>query len=182
MSTQGITLVCLLSLLCTYVRAEDYQSITEAQIKTITFDDCNDDTGRISPVAPDITHLKNEELKRFEKLVTKLNASKLNTEKDVGQRVRNLIGISAFVDVSRSEFEGELACHVFETLKKEVPKDTLIKVCAWIAIKPGAGTAVKTAPDLGYDFEMDEQALRDRSALYARKLLGRLLNKLPAKP
>jgi hypothetical protein len=175
-------LICLLLLTsCAMRGAEEYESVTEAQIKTITFEDCEIDNDRVGPVSADVTHLKNEQLQRFEKLVGKLNVSKLNTEKHVGQRVRNLIGTASFVDASRSEFEGEMAYQVFEMLKRDVPKESLIKACAWIALKPEAGSAIRTLPDLGYDFEMDEQMLRDRSTLYARKLLGRLLGKLTVK-
>ena len=84
--------------------------------------------------------------------------------------------------MTQGEFEGETAYVIFERIKKEIPKDDLIKICAWIVLKPEEGKAVTSAADLGYNGEMEEKELRERATVYAMKLLGRLLGKLPVKP
>ena len=162
---------------------EPYEAITPAQIHSITYDDPDilDDGGRISPVASGLDHLRKEERERFDALIAKIEKWPPSAESNPGQKTRNLLSLATFVDVSRSAFEAELAWWVFTRLQKELPKDTLTKICAWIVLNPEAGTAVKTAPELGYDWELEEKVIRERSTLYARKLLGRLLGKLPVK-
>jgi hypothetical protein len=56
-----------------------------------------------------------------------------------------------------------------------------MKACAWVVLKPKEGDVIKTAPDLDIQAEIDEDEIRGRSVVYAKKMLGRLLDKLPPK-
>jgi hypothetical protein len=158
-----------------------YKKITQKEIDGITFDDIEDDAGFITPLASDLDNLDDDSKKRLDEWVAKLNDWPGSKEEDIGQRVRNLLHIASLADMVHSEFEGETAFVIFDKLKSEIDKDVLIKACAWIILKPNDGKAVTKAPELGWDDDAEEDALRERAQMYAKKLLGRLEGKLPKK-
>lgn len=158
-----------------------YKKITQKEIDSITFDDIEDDAGFVTPLASDLDNLDDDSKKRLDEWVAKLNDWPGSKEEDIGQRVRNLLHIASLADMVHSEFEGETAFVIFDKLKSEIDKDVLIKACAWIILKPNDGKAVTKAPELGWDDDAEEDALRERAQMYAKKLLGRLEGKLPKK-
>jgi len=160
---------------------EAYLAITDAQVKSITFDDAEMDNGFVGPLAKDLSRLDGDDRKKFDEWVNKLDDWKDGRDPAVGQRVRNLVAVAAMGDMGRSAWEGETAYAVVEKLKRDVPRDQLIKACAWVILKPDEGTVPAAIPELGFDDEIEAQALRTRSILYAKKVLGRVLGKLPVK-
>jgi ABC-2 type transport system permease protein len=50
---------------------------------------------------------------------------------------------------------------------------------AWIILNPDDGQAVTKAPELGLFRHPPERLVRQRSVIYAKKYLGRLLGKIP---
>jgi hypothetical protein len=162
-------------------KENSYKKITQKDIDGITFDDIEDDSGFITPLAADLDNLDNDSKKRLDEWVAKLNDWAGSKEENIPQRVRNLMFICSLADMVHSEFEGETAFVVFDKLKSEIDKDVLIKACAWIVLKPDEGRAITRAPDLGWDDDAEEDALRERAQMYAKKLLGRLVGKLPKK-
>lgn len=161
--------------------AEPFEAITQKQIDAITYDDAAVDQGFVTPLAKDLSHLDDERKQRLDAFEDKLDQWKPGQEKAVGQRVRNWMAACTYADMGRGEFEAEVPFVIFERLRKEVPKDQLIKALAWVILEPKAGTTVTKAPELGVDEDLDEDQVRARSAIYAKKLLGRLLGKLPPK-
>jgi len=155
--------------------------ITQKDIDGITFDDVEDDAGFITPLAADLDNLDNDSKKRLDDWTAKLDDWAGAKDDNVGQRVRNLMSVASLADMIHSEFEGETAFVVFDKLKAEVDKDQLIKACAWMVLKPEEGKCVTKIPELGWDDEVEEDQIRERSSMYAKKLLGRLLGKLPKK-
>ena len=155
--------------------------ITQKDIDAITYEDAEEDTGFITPLASDLDNMDNDARKRLDDWTAKLNDWTGAKDENLPQRVRNLMSVCSLADMVHSEFEGETAYVVFDTLKSEVDKDELIKACAWITLKPEEGRCVTRIPELGWDDDADEDAIRERSALYAKKLLGRLVGKLPKK-
>lgn len=162
-------------------REDAYKAITQKEIDGITFDDIEDDAGFITPLAADLDNLDDDSKKRLDEWVAKLNDWPGSKVEDIGQRVRNLLHVCSLADMVHSEFEGETAFVVFDKLKSEIDKDVLIKACAWIILKPNDGKAITKVPELGWDDDADEDALRERAQMYAKKLLGRLEGKLPPK-
>jgi hypothetical protein len=158
-----------------------YKKITQKEIDGITFDDIEDDAGFITPLASDLDNLDDDSKKRLDEWVAKLNDWPGSKEEDIGQRVRNLLHVCSLADMVHSEFEGETAFVVFDKLKSEIDKDVLIKACAWVILKPNDGKAITKVPELGWDDDAEEDALRERAQMYAKKLLGRLEGKLPKK-
>jgi hypothetical protein len=156
--------------------------ITQKDIDSITYDDIEDDAGFITPLAADLDNLDDDSRKRLDDWVAKLDDWKGAQDENVGQRVRNLLDVCCLADMIHSEFEGETAYMIFDKLKSETDKDQLIKACAWIILKPDEGKCVTKIPELGWDDEvMGEDEIRARAAMYAKKLLGRLVGKLPKK-
>jgi hypothetical protein len=156
--------------------------ITQKDIDAITYDDIEDDAGFITPLAADLDNLDDDSRKRLNDWVAKLDDWKGAQDENVGQRVRNLLNVCCLADMIHSEFEGETAYMIFDKLKSEVDKDELIKACAWIVLKPDEGKCITKIPELGWDDEVvGEDEIRERAAMYAKKLLGRLEGKLPKK-
>lgn len=100
---------------------------------------------------------------------------------DVVQRSRNALLLLAVPDVLQMDIERDLPHAVFEHLQ-QTPKDTLFKVLYWIATHQSdgdldaldhlAGACLSvTPPD-------DEDQLRERVAIYATKLLGRITGRI----
>ena len=162
-------------------KENSFKKITQKDIEGISYDDVESDSGFITPLAADLDNLDNDSKKRLDEWVAKLNDWAGSKEENVPQRVRNLMHVCSLADMVHSEFEGETAFVVFDKLKSEVDKDILIKACAWIVLKPEEGRAITRAPELGWDDDAEEDALRERAAMYAKKLLGRLEGKLPKK-
>jgi hypothetical protein len=158
-----------------------YNAITQKDIDDIKFDDVEDDAGFITPLAPDLDNLDNDSKKRLDDWTTKLSDWAGAKEENVPQRVRNLLSVACLADMIHSEFEGETAYVIFDKLKSEVDKDELIKACAWMVLKPSEGRCITRIPELGWDEEVEEEGVRERASMYAKKLLGRLVGKLPKK-
>jgi hypothetical protein len=156
-------------------------AITQKDIDAINYDDAQDDSGFITPLAADLDNLDNDSKKRLDDWTAKLNDWAGAKEENVGQRVRNLLSVCSLADMVHSEFEGETAYVVFDKLKSEIDKDQLIKACAWIVLKPEEGRCITRIPELGWDDEIEEDGIRERVSMYAKKLLGRLVGKLPKK-
>jgi hypothetical protein len=163
--------------------SEPFDSITRKDIDAITYEDAAIDNGFVTPLAQDLAHLDGDDDRknRYEDFVDKLSDWEPGREKALGQRVRNWMAVCTFGDLGRSEFEAEVPYAVFEKIKKDIPRDQLIKALAWVILKPNEGKTITKAPDLGVEDELDEEQVRLRSAIYAKKLLGRLLGKLPPK-
>ena len=158
-----------------------YNAITQKDIDAITYDDVEDDAGFITPLAADLDNLDDDSKKRLDDWTSKLNDWAGAKEENVPQRVRNLMSVASLADMIHSEFEGETAYVIFDKLKSEVDKDQLIKACAWMVLKPNEGRCITKIPELGWDEDVEEDGIRERSSMYAKKLLGRLVGKLPKK-
>jgi ABC-2 type transport system permease protein len=160
------------------IAAADYQSITDAQIQSITYDELQDDSGMVTPfihspddVSPDIRQWMAD-------FQTRLSTWPPGNEADPVQRTRNLLSLAAAADLDRFDYEGEVPYVAFQQVKSQIPKDQLEKILTWIILRPGEGKVLTSAPELGITGDATESDVRDRTSQYARKFLGRLLGKL----
>lgn len=101
---------------------------------------------------------------------------------DNTEKVRNLIGACALMDIGQGQFEAELPLFVYQRLRREVPDDKLKSILAIMAFNPNEGSIIGTAPELGLDIGVGDDQIRERLQLFAVKMLGRLLGKLPWEP
>jgi hypothetical protein len=100
------------------------------------------------------------------------------------QRVRNLLYVAAVPDLFQMPMERFVPQIVFDQIEQSVPKADLIKVLYWIALHPyeGADAAIDQMQPLGLrNGPSDVEELRNRTAIYAVKLLGRVTGKRPGK-
>ncbi len=163
---------------------EPYKKVTPQQIAAITYDDCDDDDGVTFPFFANFERVGDSEdrKKSFEEWKDKLEKWDCKNEEKLGQKVRNFISLMALVDILQMEYEGETPKILFDRMKKEIPKAELIKAAAYVALKPDEGTVVDKCKDLDIEDGAAEDRVRERVGVYAKKVLGRLLGKLPPKP
>ena len=98
---------------------------------------------------------------------------------DPAQAARNLLSVASNADVTANYREAEIARVVFDLLRERYKREQLVRMLAWIILNPDEGGVVAQAPELGLQRRPPEPIIRDRNSLYARKLLGRLLGKIP---
>jgi hypothetical protein len=158
-----------------------WDSITDQQINSFTFKGLTSDSDTVAPVAASATGVTDpDEEKRMERIVKMLATWPPGQEGDDGQRVRNLLSAAAVADLSaRDPSEGQIARAVFDRLQADFDKDELIHILAWIITKPDQGSVIADAPEIDIHGPMNEESVRDRDVIYAQKLLGRLLEKIP---
>jgi ABC-2 type transport system permease protein len=97
---------------------------------------------------------------------------------DPGQSIRNFVCVAAIADVIRDPREGKVARAVFDHLQATFPRDQLRRALAWIILSPDDGEVLNNLPELGLRRHPPQVTVRSRSALYARKFLGRVLGKV----
>ncbi|HVW10748.1 MAG TPA: ABC transporter permease [Bryobacteraceae bacterium] len=163
--------------------AKTWKEVTLAEIDaTVHWGDLPADTSFYAPVSlpgmPPPDDLKDQ----IEQLRSNLPDWPLGHVADPVQRVRNFLYIPAVTDVLRTEIlEGYVPLVVFDELKKDIPKDDLIKLLYWVASHPAEGddTAASRLDQLGLEnAPPDMDTVRERVSTYALKLLGRLIGKI----
>lgn len=154
-----------------------YESITDAQIGSITYDDLPGDSEFVTPLAPSFKGPADRA--PVDELVAKLRTWAPGELDDPGQSIRNLVCVAAVADVIRDPREGKVARAVYDHLRANFPQDQLRRALAWIALYPDDGEVLNNLPELGLRRHPPPVTVRSRSALYARKFLGRLLKKIP---
>ena len=161
--------------------AEPWQAITDKEIASITYEDAEVDSGFVTPLAQDLSNLDDDSKKEMEQFGEKLDQWIPGQEKDLVQQLRNWMCLCTFADLGRGLFEAEVPYVIFEKLKREMPREKLTRALACIILKPDEGKLVLQAPDLGFEEDAPEADVRERHVIYAKKLLGRLVGKLPPK-
>lgn len=154
---------------------------TEAEIAAITYEDVMEDNTFVGPFAHDFSRNEDFPERKTDWLayVDKVNAwapGKVENEPD---KVRNLVNACALLDICQGQFEGELALFVYTRLRDTVPKERLARVLARMVLHPDQGEVIRTAPELDADVGVGEDQIRERLYIYAKKMLGRTLGKLP---
>ena len=96
--------------------------------------------------------------------------------------MRNLIGAAALMDIGQGQFESELPLFVYQRLRREVPDEKLKAILALMAFHPNEGSVIGTAPELDLDIGVGEDQIRERLQVFAVKMLGRMIGKLPWEP
>lgn len=162
---------------------EPYTKVTQKEIDAITYEDCDDDEGVTFPFLPNFERAtSNEDRKKdFDEWKEKLESWDCNDEKKIGQRVRNFISLMCLVDILQMPFEGETPLILLNRMKKEIPKNELLKAAAYCALKPDEGTVIEKCAAIGLDDGAAEDRIRERMTIYSKKVVGRLLGKLPPK-
>lgn len=136
-----------------------------------------DDDGTVVPVAPNLDRLDEDGKKRLQAFADALVDWPPAKVEDLPQRVRNLLAACAVADVVQDPLEAEIPFVVFEHMRADFPPETLKKLVTYVVLHPEEGTAIVSIKELGVETESYEQAVRERTTLYGKKLLYRLLGK-----
>jgi ABC-2 type transport system permease protein len=154
----------------------------------VAFDRLPPDTGVIAPVAApggEVDPLLANQLRQIE---TKLLDWPPGRVSDPVQRVRNLLIVAAVPDVLQMDpLERHLPQLVLERLQYDTPPAELRQLLFWVAMHPDEGDhgAIYQLGALGLPADAAPKMVRERTMIYAFKLLGRLTGDIPpegAKP
>jgi ABC-2 type transport system permease protein len=153
------------------------RSFTENEIARISFEVLPEDHGFYAPLAPPLegrrlTH-------RMTELQPRLRAWSPGKMDDPIQATLNLLSVAAIADISQDRSEAIVARMVFDQLKRQFDKPTLIQTLAWVVLNPDQGIVITRAPELGFVHPVNAQIARERCDWYARKFLGRLIGAIP---
>jgi hypothetical protein len=181
-----IRTLCILAALTRLVAADapppkKWEDVTARQIESIDLADAEIDNNFVTPLAQDLSHLDDETRKRLDELGDRLDAWQPGREKDLVQQLRNWMSLCTLIDITHGEFEAEFPYVIFDRLKKDIPKEKLTKGLAVLILNPEEGKVVTKGEDFDLENEANEQDVRERHVIYAKKLLGRLIGKLPVK-
>jgi ABC-2 type transport system permease protein len=157
-------------------RGSAYQDITDPLIDSITYEQLPEDDGLVTRIAP--RYFRNEVPPGPRAFAQKLAAWAPSHVDDKGQAILNLLSAASIADVAQDLQEADIGRLVLMQLKKDYDRETLLKALAWIALYPEAGEVPSVAPELGLTKSVHPTLVRQRNAIYAKKYLGRLLNKI----
>jgi hypothetical protein len=150
--------------------------------RDLRFDRLPPDGGVVAPIAPADELPDTDLANHLEFMRTALVLWPPAQVNDPVQRARNVLFVAAVPDVFQIDpLERFVPLVVFDHLQQNIPKEDLVKILYWIALHPEQGDdsavdqlrALKLGNGPG-----DMQQTRERAALYAVKLLGRLTGKL----
>jgi hypothetical protein len=98
-------------------------------------------------------------------------------EADLVQRLRNLLSAAAVADVMEDPDEGAIGYVVLDAARRQAPDRELEKALTYLIEHPAEGAVLTQVPELGIPGQITEQASRERTGMYAAKLLKRVLGK-----
>jgi len=160
-----------------------WQAVTLADIdRDLVFDRLPSDGGIVTPIAPEDEDPDPDTGDHLQYIREMLPSWQPGKVADPVQRVRNILYVAAVPDVLQMPIERFAPHAVFDRLQEDIPKDQLIKILYWIALHPtdGDDKAVDQLWALKFSNDpVDLEQTRERAAIYAVKLLGRLLGRLP---
>ena len=164
--------------------AESLKPPTEEQIAQIRWEEFSADNTWVCPFAADFS--RNDEFPErktdWENFLAKFAVWAPGHVFDTTEKVRNLVGAAALMDIGQGQFESELPLFVYQRLRREVPDEKLKAILALMAFHPNEGSVIGTAPELDLDIGVGEDQIRERLQVFAVKMLGRMLGKLPWEP
>ena len=159
---------------------ERWKLITEAELNAVTYDDVPPDQGTVVPLVDNLDTLDDDGKKRIDAFQDRLfDWPLMKDEQNIGQKVRNLLCVCAIADLAQDQDEAAIPWAVFDAMKRDIPEEELKKAVGYVVLHPEEGKIVTAIKELGIDADIDPDGVRERSALYAKKLLFRLLGKSP---
>jgi hypothetical protein len=163
--------------------AATWRDVTMASIdRDLRFDRLPPDEGVVSPIAPPDEQPDTDIANHLDYIASTLLTWKPAQVADPVQRVRNVLFVAAVPDVFQMEpLERLIPLVVFDHLQQNIPPGDLPKILYWIALHPNEGD--DSAVDELRVFKLgngpsDIDQARERVALYAVKLLGRITGKI----
>ncbi len=166
----------------THPGGDAWMSVTQAQIDSIQFNGLPPDDGVVTPLSPpDFISPVPEEKARLDQIHQQLQSWSPAHVGDTADRVRNLLAVAAVADIAQDPSEGPIARLIFDQLLNDFDRDELIHILAWMHLVRATDPVLTDIPQLDIHGPVDPAIVRSRSEIYALKLLGTLLGKLPEK-
>ena len=156
-----------------------WDQLTDAQVQSIPVTGLPADNDVTTPLADSATSVVSEEQDRLDDFRQRLSAWPAIHAGDDALRVRTILSVAAVADLAHDPLEGQIARATFDRLKGDFDQAELTRLLAYIILHPDDQAVLTTATDVGVDGTAAEPAVRERVTIYAQKLLGRLLGKLP---
>jgi ABC-2 type transport system permease protein len=157
--------------------ASRWQDVTQAEIDSISFANLPSDDGVVAPVDRSLDDLSPESKDRMATLTKQLDDWPPGLDADLLQRVRNLLSAAAVFDVNEDPDEGAAGYVILNQIRRQGSPGDLEKVLAYIIDNPNGGIVVTQVPELGSVGAITADSARERSGMYAAKLLKRVLGK-----
>ncbi|HTS31797.1 MAG TPA: ABC transporter permease [Bryobacteraceae bacterium] len=157
----------------TLPEAAAWMNITEAQIEQIDFGGLPGDHDIVTPLAP--ASLDPAQTGGLANRLDLWQAGKLD---DAGQSIRNLVSIAAVADLCADPREPAIGRLVLREIEGRFEPFMARQALAWIILSPEDGRVLTKAPELELFRHPPERVVRERSVIYAKKYLGRLLGKI----
>lgn len=154
-------------------------------IRDLRFDRLPDDRGVIAPVATKRDRIAPQPADQLQCVRSSLGFWRPGRVSDPVQQTRNFLYVAAVPDMFQfEELERWVPLAVFDHLRYVVGDDRLVGILYWIATHPDEGdvSAASQLPSVCLDMggPGDEETLRERTAFYALKLLGRITGDIEA--
>lgn len=161
-----------------------WRAVTAASINALNFRDLPPDDGVVTPFAAASEQPHRSLAKEIACVRRTLPEWKPGTVEDPVQRVRNYLYVAAIPDMFQmEELEPWLPRFVLERVRQDIPKEQLVRILYWIATHPSEGdtSAASRLREVCINTggrPTDVKLLRERTAIYATKMLGRLTGKI----
>jgi hypothetical protein len=153
-----------------------YSAVTEKEIASVTYDDLPGDNELVTRLAPPFRGAPQKP--RVDEMAERLRIWAPGLVEDPAEAVRHLLSVAAVADISADLYEAEIGRLVFDLLQERYSQAQLKQILTWIALYPDKGHVVTLMPELGYRRQPREYVVRERTAMYAKKFLGRLVGKI----
>jgi hypothetical protein len=162
-----------------------WQEVTSRHIDQVMFERLPSDSEIVAPIARMDEDPDPSVVGDLEFIATELPQWGPGGVGDPVQKVRNYLYVAAVPDLLEMEsMESFIPPLVFDRLKKDIPKDDLVRILYWVATHPmeGSDSASRELQILGLPNAPSRGAeIRERVVIYALKLLGRLTGKIEQK-
>jgi hypothetical protein len=153
-------------------------ALDTTRIEASLFADLPTDADVVAPIASPGERLHRDVEAQLECIRDSLPGWAPGRVSDPVQRIRNLLFVAAVPDVLQLEMERWVPAVVFERIRKDIPRDQLVRALYWIGRHPEEGAIPSLAQLRGVCLTLggapDEAEYRKRIGIYALKLLGRL--------
>jgi ABC-2 type transport system permease protein len=161
------------------VGIDQAMGLTSAQIDSIDYRGLPPDDSAVTPLLSSLDHVEPEQRSRLDDLAERLKTWPPGRVANSTQAIRNLLSVAVFADLNEDPLEGAIARVVVDHLFATFTEGQLTHGLAWIIIHPDDGTVPQHMPELGLPGDIDGSIIRERSTLYAKKVLGRIRGQLP---
>ena len=169
----------------TFAGPQSWQEVTPADVdRNLIFTHLPPDDGIVTPIAGPDEQPDPDLAAEIDLVRERLPYWGPGQVEDPVQRVRNYLYIPAVADVFQLPHERFLPRVTYDRLEEVVRREQLVQILYWIAMHPNEGddSAVDFLQDAGLaaNGPSDIVQARERVALYAVKLLGRLMGRIPS--